>query len=327
MTATVTGGAGFIGHHLVERLLARGERVRVIDDLSTGDRSRLPAHDAALAFLEGSVLDPVALDEALRGSDVVFHLAAVVSIERSLAEPVRTNDVNAGGTIEVMCAAARQHVRRVVLASSCAVYGCTAALPSRETQRPDPTSPYGVSKLAAEGYLHTLGCRHGIATVALRYFNVFGEGQDPHSAYAAVVPAFALAALEGRAPVVNGDPAITRDYVHVGDIVRANLLAARPSAPGGLTCNVATGTSHSLGDLLDAIGAAVGHPVVPVIGPARPGDVARSEADVTLARRALDYAAVVPFETAVERTVRWYAERARERIGTAPGALVGAGRP
>jgi UDP-glucose 4-epimerase len=324
--ATVTGGAGFIGHHLVERLLAGGARVRVIDDLSTGRRARLPAHDPDCELVVASILDPAALDEALLGSDVVFHLAALVSVDQSLVEPGRTNDVNAGGTIEVMRAAARQHVHRVVLASSCAVYGCGAQLPSRETQRPEPTSPYGVAKLAAEGYLHALGQRHGIATVALRYFNVFGEGQDPHSAYAAVVPAFALAALEGRAPVVNGDTAITRDYVHVDDIVRANLLAARPYAPSGVTCNIATGRSRSLCDLLGAVESELGHPVVPVIGPPRPGDIPRSEADVELARRVLGYVADVPFEAAVRRTVRWYAGHARETVATAPGVLVGAGR-
>ena len=203
MRAAVTGGAGFIGHHLVAGLLMRGDQVNVIDDFSTGRRSRLAPFGDRVMVTEGSVLDPSALDEALAGCEVVFHEAAIASVAQSLVAPRLTNDVNTNGTIEVMLAAARHGVRRVMFAGSSAVYGVPEELPCRESQRPNPMSPYGASKLAAEHYVHSLGQLHGVETSVLRYFNVYGPGQDPTAEYAAVVPRFITAVLSGGRPIIN----------------------------------------------------------------------------------------------------------------------------
>jgi len=303
----VTGGAGFIGHHLVRGLLARGDKVAVIDDLSTGFARRLDEFGDEVDLVVGSILDPAALDHATAGCDVILHEAAIPSVARSLVTPRATNDANAGGTIEVMLAAARHHVRRVVLAGSSSVYGIPATLPCIETMRPDPQSPYGASKLAAEHYVHSLGTLHGIDTVVLRYFNVFGPGQDPSSEYAAVVPRFTTAVLEGRQPLINGNGDVSRDFTYVENVVAANLLASLPASPSRLTCNIACGSRHSLLDLLAAISQAAGRPSNPNFGPARLGDIRDSQADITLARRALGYEVVVPFEEGVARTVAWYA--------------------
>ncbi len=318
MKAVVTGGAGFIGHHLVGSLIERGDDVTVIDDFSTGSSRRLDPFRDAIAIVEGTILDQAALDQAFGGAEVVFHEAAIPSVARSLIAPMATNSVNAGGTIEVMLAAARNHVRRVILAGSSSVYGIPAELPCRESLRPAPQSPYGASKLAAEHYVHTLGELHGIETVVLRYFNVFGPGQDPESEYAAVVPKFVTAALRGTSPTIYGDGQTSRDFTFVENVVMANLLAAAPNRPSGLTCNVACGTRYTLLDLLDAIGDAVGVRVDPLFGPARAGDIQHSQADISIAREALGYGVRVPFAEGIARTVAWYAQGAPR--GGPPGS-------
>lgn len=306
MRALVTGGAGFIGHHLVRSLLERGDQVSVIDDFSTGLRSRLDPFRDQITLVEGSILDPAALDQAAATSEVIFHQAAVPSVAQSLVTPRLTNEANVSGTIEVMLASARNNVRRVVFAGSCAVYGTPERLPSSEDQRAAPTSPYGVSKLAGEHYVHTLGQLHGVETVVLRYFNVFGPGQDPASEYSAVIPRFITAVLRDDPPTINGTGMITRDFVHVENVVSANLLAAMPGSPSGVTCNVATGSSHTLIELLDAICTAVGRTIDPVLGPPRAGDILDSQADIALAERLLGYRVTVPFHEGIAKTVDWY---------------------
>lgn len=303
MRAVVTGGAGFIGHHLVQALLQRGDDVVVLDDCSTGRISRIEPLLDDLTFIAGSIEDRLALDRALRGREVVFHLAALPSVARSVVDPLRTDRVNVAGTIEVLLGAARHGIRRVVFAGSSSVYGVPESLPCRETFRPAPASPYGVSKLAAEHYVHALGRLHGIDTVVLRYFNVYGPGQDPASEYAAVVPRFITAVLSRSTPTINGDGGVSRDFTHVSNVVVANLLAAAPAAPSGLTCNIACGERHSLMELLDAIGMAAGLPVHPAFGPPRPGDIVHSLADITCARAALGYEVQVPFEAGIAQTV------------------------
>ena len=310
MRVAVTVGAGFIGHHLVAGLLARGHDVRVIDDLSTGLRSRLAPVAHRISLTEGSILDPAALDETIAGCEVVFHEAAIASVARSLVAPRQTNEVNVGGTIEVMLAAARHRVRRVVFAGSSAVYGAPGDLPCRESHTPAPVSPYGVSKLAAEHYLRVLGVVNGVETVALRYFNVFGPGQDPASEYAAVIPSFTTAVLGGRRPVINGAGDISRDYIYVDDVVEANLLASLASTPSGLTCNVASGSGRTLLELLRTISSAAGRQVDPAFGPPRPGDIQHSLADISVARRELGYTVSVAFADGIARTVAWYEEQA-----------------
>ena len=320
MRTLVTGGAGFIGHHLVRRLLERGDEVAVIDDLSTGFSWRLEPFRGDVAFVAGSILDPAALDKAVAGTEVIFHEAAIPSVARSVSAPLASHAANATGTIEVMLAAARHGVRRVILAGSSSVYGPAAELPCRETQRPAPSSPYGTSKLAAEHYLHTIGQLHGVETVVLRYFNVFGPGQDPTSEYSAVIPRFATAALEGRTPTINGSGDISRDFTYVENVVEGNLLAALPTSPSGLTCNVACGTRFTLLELLDAVGAAVGRRIEPAFGPRRPGDITHSQADISLAREALGYEPVVSFQEGIARTVAWYRDHLAQ-------ASVGSGSP
>jgi UDP-glucose 4-epimerase len=308
--ALVTGGAGFIGHHLVRGLLERGHEVTVLDDFSSGSQGRLSAVRDRVRLVEGSVLDDGALDDALAGRDVVFHLAAIASVARSLEEPRLTHAVNVEGTIAVVLAAARHRLRRAILAGSSAVYGDAATLPCREEQRPAPRSPYGIDKLAAEHYLHVLGAAGGVETVALRYFNVFGAGQDPASEYAAVIPRFITAALHGHQPVINGSGTISRDFVHVDDVVAANILAATVPGIGGLTCNIARGAPTTLDELVAAVGAATGAPLEPVYGPPREGDIAASWADVSRARDALGYAPAVPFREGIARTVDWFRAQA-----------------
>jgi nucleoside-diphosphate-sugar epimerase len=302
----VTGGAGFIGHHLVRSLIERGDDVVVLDDLSTGFRERLDPFTERLEVIEGSVLEPGLLDRAASGCEVVFHEAALASVARSFVDPVATNEVNVEGTLQVVLAAARQGVGRVVFAASSSVYGVPAELPCRESMKPEPVSPYGASKLAAELYLHTLGAHVGVETVALRYFNVFGPGQDPTSDYAAVIPLFITAVLDGRRPTIHGDGGITRDFTYVDNVVTANLLAAAAPDVAGRTMNVACGERISLLGLLDAICSAAGTVVDPVLGPPRAGDIQHSMADVSLARSLLGYDVQVDFRAGIERTVDWY---------------------
>jgi UDP-glucose 4-epimerase len=301
MQAAVTGGAGFIGHRIVSGLLAQGDQVSVVDDFSTGRRDRLAALGNRVHVLEGSILDRSALDEAFSECEVVFHEAAIASVARSLDEPRLTSDVNTNGTIEVMLAAARQGVRRVVFASSSAVYGIPEELPCRESLRPDPISPYGASKLAAEHYVRSLGQFHGVETSVLRYFNVYGPGQDPMAEYAAVVPRFVTAVLDGRRPTIYGSGDISRDFVYVDDVLRANLLAARPSSPSAGIFNVASGSPTSLHELLRAVSMAAGHDVEPQMGPPRAGDIQHSQADVSLARQKLGFEATVSLDDGIAR--------------------------
>lgn len=309
MRVLVTGGAGFIGHHLVGALLARGDEVIVLDDYSTGLRSRLDAVLNRITMVEGDLRDPDAVKRATRDVDVVLHQAAIPSVARSVADPLRSNSVNVDGTIQLMLACAAAGVRRVVAAGSSSIYGASPELPRRETQRPDPRSPYAVSKLATEQYVHALGELHGIETIVLRYFNVFGPGQDPLSQYAAVVPLFITAALEGERPVVHGDGRQSRDFTYIDNVVSANVLAATVPGVARVTANIGCGGRYDLLDLLGRIGDAVGAIADPVFQPTRPGDVRDSEADIRVAREKLGYEVLVPFDEGVRQTVEWYAQQ------------------
>ncbi len=230
------------------------------------------------------------------------------SVARSVVDPRLTNDINSNGTIEVMLGAARAGVRRVVYAASSSIYGSGPELPRRESQRPDPQSPYAASKLAAEYYLHSLGALHGIETVALRYFNIFGPGQDPASEYAAVVPRFIVAGLKGESPAIYGDGHQTRDFTYIDNVVAANLAAAIRPGISRLTCNVGCGGRFSLLELLARVGDALGVDLTPTFGPARAGDVPHSQADIALAVERLGYEPAVGFDDGVRRTVEWFRE-------------------
>jgi UDP-glucose 4-epimerase len=316
----VTGGAGFIGHHLVRRLVERGDHVTVLDNFSTGFAWRLEPFKEQISIVNGTILDPAALDVAAASCEVIFHEAAIPSVARSVVDPKATNEANVTGTIEVMIAAQRHSVRRVVLAGSSSVYGIPAELPCRETQRPMPRSPYGVSKLAAEHYVLTLGELHGVETTVLRYFNVFGPAQDPDSEYSAVIPRFATAVLEGRTPTINGSGEISRDFTYIDNVVEANLLAADASSPSGLTCNIAGGSRYTLLEVLASIGRAAGRRVEPEFGPPRVGDILHSQADISLAAEALGFELRVPFEEGIIKTVAWYRDQAGGRAEHCEGA-------
>lgn len=309
MRALVTGGAGFIGHHLVDALAARGDEVVVLDDLSTGDARRLAPLRSRIHLIEGSILDPEPLRQAVDACEVVFHLAAIASVARSVAEPVLSTQVNVIGSIEVMRAAAEAGVRRIVFASSSAVYGIPESLPCSETFRAEPESPYGAGKLATEHVLRSLGAHAGVESACLRFFNVFGPGQDPASEYAAVIPRFVTSVLDGRRPTIYGDGRATRDFVFVGDVVRAILLAASEGPGTGIPCNVASGTGTSLLTLLEAIRGATGILVEPTFGPPRVGDIPHSVADTQRASEQLGFRAEVPLDEGIRRTVAWYREQ------------------
>ena len=309
MKALVTGGAGFIGHHLVRALLERGDQVAVIDNFSTGLRSRVVPFEGRIRLVEGDIRDGSALDRAIEGCSVVFHEAALPSVARSVRDPRLSNEVSTSGTIEVMLAASRAGARRVVFAGSSSVYGESPELPRRETQLPDPRSPYATSKLAAEFYVHTLAALHGLDSVVLRYFNIFGPGQDPNSEYSAVIPKWVTAALRGEPIVVHGDGTQSRDFTYIENVVSANLLAAEAPGVSGLTCNIGCGGRYSLLELLAAIGDGLGISLDPVFAPSRPGDVPHSQADTSVAARRLGYRVLVPFAEGIRKTVESYQQQ------------------
>ena len=300
----VTGGAGFIGSHLVDRLLADGCDVVVLDDLETGFRENV-AGDAELRI--GSVADADAVREAMTGCDLVFHQAAHKAVLRSVEHPIPTDTVNTHGTLTVLQSARDLGVRRVVHASSSSVYGGAAPRPTREDAPLRPRSPYAVSKLAAEEYCRVFAELYGLETVALRYFNVYGPRQRPDAMYAAVIPLFVDALLNGRAPVVHGDGLQSRDFTYVSDVVDANLAAAHAPAAAcsGRVYNVAAGNEWSLLDILRELGDLLGTQLPPEFTDPRPGDVRHSRADAGAAERDLGFRAGVALDDGLRRTVDW----------------------
>jgi UDP-glucose 4-epimerase len=308
--ALVTGGAGFIGSNLVRELLARGSEVRVFDDLSTGRRENLADVAGDIEVVESDLREPEAVARAMDGVSRVFHQGAVPSVFRSVKDPLTSHEANATGTLNVLVAARDAGVERVVYASSSSVYGDAEELPMSETLPTRPISPYGVSKLAGERYCGAFAATYGMATVALRYFNVFGPWQNPASEYAAVVPRFITATLRGEPVVIFGDGEQSRDFTFVGDVVAANLLAgeAGKEAWGGVF-NIAYNDRHSVNQLLETIQRVSGTgPVDAVREPPRPGDIRDSQADITQARQVLGYAPHWSFDEGLRLTVDWFRE-------------------
>lgn len=301
--ALVTGGAGFIGSHLAQGLLGEGWRVRVLDDFSSGREENLEPFRSRLEVLRGSCTDPDAVAAAVEGAEVVFHQAAVPSVPRSVAEPLRTNQVNVHGTLVVLESARCAGVRRLVYAASSSAYGDTEELPKRESMPARPRSPYALQKYAGEVYCRLYHELYGLETLALRYFNVFGPRQDPKSQYAAVIPLFATACLRGERPRIFGDGEQTRDFTYVEDVVRANLLAAAAPAARGEVVNVARGERTSLNRLLAMIQGIVGSDVEAVHEAPREGDVRDSLADLGRTRELLGYQPLVALEEGLRRTV------------------------
>jgi nucleoside-diphosphate-sugar epimerase len=304
----VTGGAGFIGSHLVQELVRRGQAVRVLDNFSTGKRENLQPYLADLELIEGDLRSYHLVQRAVAGVDVVLHQAALPSVPRSIADPITTNEVNVGGTLNVLEAAHQAGVRRVVYASSSSIYGDNPVLPKREDMMPNPLSPYAVSKLAGEKYGQVFSKIYGLETVALRYFNVFGPRQDPNSQYSAVIPNFITAILHGRRPVIYGDGEQSRDFTYVANVVAANLLAAEAPCEAGIVLNCACHDQTSLNELARGINEIVGARVEPLYQAARPGDIRHSFADVGEAGRRIGYVPAVSFREGLRRTVESYAE-------------------
>jgi UDP-glucose 4-epimerase len=298
----VTGGAGFIGSNLVRALLERGDEVRVLDNFSTGLRENLAGLDGDVEIVEGELRSYERVHNATRGVELVFHEGALPSVPRSVQDPLTTNAVNVEGTLNVLLAARDEGIRRVIFASSSSVYGDAAPLPQHEDAAPHPIAPYGVAKLAAERYCATFSRVYAMETVALRYFNVFGPRQNPLSQYAAVVVKFIHAVAAGEPVPIEGDGESSRDFTYVGNVVEANLLAADADGVNGRVLNIAAGGSHTVNELADAIGELLDRPVEKRYGPARPGDIRASWADISEARRLLGYEPQVGFEEGLRRT-------------------------
>lgn len=307
----ITGGAGFIGSNIVTELLGRNHTVRVrpvhvLDNFSTGRRENLAKVIDRIELIEGDLRDPAAVRRAVEGVRTVLHLGALPSVPESVEDPLSSHSVNATGTLNLLTAAEEARVERVVLSSSCAVYGDDPVLPKVETMLPAPKSPYAASKLAAEHYCGTFNEIFELETICLRYFNVFGPRQDPRSQYAAVIPNFVTAMLRGERPTIFGNGLQTRDFVYVANVVEANLLAAAAPAAPGRVLNIAAGAQYSLLDLVAALNDILGTDIAPVHAPPRPGDIRHSYADVTAARKTLGYAPTVGFHEGLRRTVAWF---------------------
>ncbi|BBO79225.1 UDP-glucose 4-epimerase-like protein [Desulfosarcina widdelii] len=303
--ALVTGGAGFIGSHLTDALVENGCRVTILDNLSTGHRSNIEHLGDRIDFVHGDIRDAELLDRVVEGCEVVFHQAAVVSVTQSVEDPPHSCEVNDLGTVRVLDACRRSGVRRVVMASSSAVYGDDPRLPKAEYMAPMPLSPYAVQKLTGEYYASAFGRLYGLETVCLRYFNVFGPRQDPSSPYSGVISIFMTKAAAGQAPTIYGDGGQTRDFVYVKDVVRANLAAAGRAEAAGRVFNVGRGESIRISELWDLIGEIAGIELPPAFGPPRPGDIRDSVADIGTIRRELAFAPEVGLRQGLEKTLAW----------------------
>jgi UDP-glucose 4-epimerase len=306
MKYLVTGGAGFIGSHLATALVERGDKVRVLDNLSTGTPKNLAHLGGKVELVEGDLLDRTKLEQAVASMDVVLHQAALASVPRSVANPLETHAACATGTLELLDAARRAGVRRVVYAGSSSAYGNQPYMSKRETDVPSPLSPYAAAKLAGEAYCQAFTASYGLETVVIRYFNVFGPRQDPNSEYSAVIPKFVVAMLAGKRPTIFGDGMQSRDFTFVENVVRANLAAAERPAAVGRVINVATGRQFSLLELVDSINRVLGTSIKPTFAEARAGDVRESLADITTAREILGYEPAVDFDEGLRRSIEYY---------------------
>ncbi|HXG89043.1 MAG TPA: SDR family oxidoreductase [Vicinamibacterales bacterium] len=315
----VTGGAGFIGSHLVEELLRRGQRVRVVDSFITGKRENLDAalqaaragdgdsgSTAAPELLTGDLADPGVARQAVEGMDYVLHMAAIPSVPRSVQDPLTSNRANIDATLCVLVAARDAGVKRVVYAGSSSAYGDTAVLPKREDMPANPLSPYALQKLVGEQYMQMFTRLYGLETVTIRYFNVFGPRQDPGSPYSGVISLFLRALTEGRAPVIYGDGEQTRDFTYVGNVVDGVLRAIDAPGASGEVINVATSGRISLNELLRVLQGLTGNATPATYAAGRAGDVRDSQADISKAARLLGYRPIVTLEEGLKRTLAWF---------------------
>lgn len=302
----VTGGGGFIGSNIVAELVRRGHRVRVLDNFSTGRRENLTMFEKEIEILEGDIRSYPTVERALQGIDHVLHQAALPSVPRSVADPSTTNDVNVNGTLNVLLASRQASARSVVIASSSSVYGDTAESPKRENMPPSPLSPYAVSKLTTEYYGRVFHSLYGLPVVILRYFNVFGENQNPDSQYSAVIPKFAKALLHGSVATIYGDGGQSRDFTHVENVVWANIAASTSQEAAGHVMNIAAGGSISVMELYQRLSAILAVDRKPEFVAPRAGEVRNSFADIAVARRLLGYKVVCDFEHGLKRTAEHF---------------------
>jgi len=306
----VTGGAGFVGSHIVEGLLARGKKVRVIDNFSTGSRKNLEHLLGKIELIEGDIRKVEDCRRACEGAAVVLHEAAVPSVPKSVVDPETSHTANVDGTFNMLMAAREAGVRRFVYAASSSAYGDVEVSPKHEDIRPQPKSPYSVNKLVGEYYCRTFYECFGLQTVSLRYFNVFGPRQDPKSQYAAAIPAFVTAILQDRRPVVYGDGEQSRDFTFVENVIEANVLAAGAPETHGEVVNVACGASVTINQIIARINELLGKSVEPVYEPMRAGDVMHSLADVRRAKEVIGYTPQVFFDDGLQRAIAWYTKNA-----------------
>lgn len=305
-TYLVTGGAGFIGSNIVRELLARGESVRVLDNFSTGRRVNLAGVLDKIELVEGSLENLDVCRSAVDGVAYILHQGAIPSVQRSVENPLATNNVNANGTLNLLAAARDAGVKRLVFASSSSIYGDSPELPKQEEMAPEPMSPYAVSKLSAEKYCQVFSQIYGLETVCLRYFNVFGPRQDPTSQYSAVIPLFIKAMLNEESPTIYGDGLQSRDFTYVSNVVEANLLAATTPNVAGQVFNLACGQRYTLLDLIATLNEILGTQIEPAFAPARSGDVKHSLADISRIQKKMGYMVQFDFRAGLAKTVEWY---------------------
>jgi UDP-glucose 4-epimerase len=307
--ALVTGGAGFIGSHIVDALVSDGCQVTVLDNLSTGSDLNLVAVMDQITFYKGDIRDRQMLEKAAQDCDVIFHLAAVVSVPQTIEDPVESASINEIGTLHVLETARKKKIRRVIFSSSCAVYGDAPQLPKKESMPLNPGSPYAVQKRTAEHYMRLGHELYGLETISLRYFNVYGPRQDPSSPYSGVISIFMNKAVGNQSPVIYGDGKQSRDFIYVTDVVTANLLAARSAAASGEIINIGTASSVQINQLWDMVCALVGSTIKPRYQPARPGDIYASVASTVRAKKRLGFKIEYPFEKGLALTYRWYLQQ------------------
>jgi UDP-glucose 4-epimerase len=309
----VTGGAGFIGSHLVDSLVSAGCKVAVLDNLSSGNYANLKHLEGKFAFYRDDIRNQRAISTAAEGCEVIFHLAAIVSVPQTIEDPVESDAVNDTGTLLVLDTARRKKARRVIFSGSCAVYGDDRRLPKQEDMNPKPQSPYAVQKLAGEYYARVYYELYGLEAVALRYFNVYGPRQDPLSPYSGVISIFMAKALHNEPAVIYGDGNQSRDFIYVQDVVRAHMLAAAAKGVGGQVMNIGTGRSVVIKQLWKSICALSGQNLEPEYAPKRPGDIVKSVGGIGAGRALLGFEPEISFEKGLESTFEWYRKSQKQK--------------
>ncbi len=308
MNYLVTGGAGFIGANIVESLLKQGQKVKVLDNFSTGRKENLVEFLNDIEVINGDIRSYHTVHKAIQGVNIILHQAALPSVPRSIQDAITSNEVNVTGTLNILEAAKENKVQRVVLASSSSIYGDNPELPKHEGMFPNPLSPYAVSKLAAEKYAMVYHKVYGLETIALRYFNVFGPKQDPTSQYSAVIPKFITAILNNKQPIIYGDGETSRDFTFIENVVEGNILAATTENIGGEYFNCACHGRVTLNELVSAINKITGKNITPLYQDFRKGDIKHSFAEITKINKALDYIPKVSFEDGLRKTIEWYSQ-------------------